>query len=383
MKIAFFSSVSFGTQGSPGTYQFIERCLNYFDLRVFAPLHGKRKVYKSKKIPLIPICDFSDKGQPFEYLEPLMYFDPDIIYIFNFPNWYTLLETIVNYLPDKKFVLDIKSPLLAEGKRRCHIQKSSCNAWKLLDSIVTLSEHNVFTWIPDCKIDPLVYPLSLNLSSFTIPNILLGRRKCFKYVYIGVLHPQRKLDLLIEAFKMFASIVKKSVTLDIYGSGPDEDRLRELIIENSNIGSVRFLGLKPHVELISKLNSYDAGIAYVPYSLYNSSPSLKALEYLASGIPVIASDTEAHMKLKKNGFTIDYFPNNTDGILRGLLYLYDHGFTKERISQNLQAIKNYDFDNVIKDYFIPLFNRLSIEKKRLKKQSLFILVIVSNSLLKN
>jgi hypothetical protein len=110
MKIAFFSAVSFGALGSPGTYKFIEACKNYYDLIVFAPLGRKQTVFSSSSIPIIPINNLQSKSSIQDMLNYLRYFDPDIIYIFNFPGWHVLLMSLKKEFPGKKYILDIKSP---------------------------------------------------------------------------------------------------------------------------------------------------------------------------------------------------------------------------------------------------------------------------------
>ena len=167
MKIAFFSSVHFGALGSPGTYKFIEKCLNFFDLRVFAPLDNKKAVYHNLNIPIIPVKQFSDEANVSAFLAPLLHYNPDILYLFNSAVWFNLLKCLHKYFPDKKFILDIKSPLLADGERRRNIQEGGNNSYPFLDSLVTLSEQNIPTWIPNCTIVPMVYPLGTDLTSFT------------------------------------------------------------------------------------------------------------------------------------------------------------------------------------------------------------------------
>jgi glycosyltransferase involved in cell wall biosynthesis len=363
MKIAFFSAVSFGAQGSPGTYKFIESCLDFFDVRTFAPLHGKNNVYSSKCIPIIPVENLADANSLSDYIGPLLEFNPDIIYIFNFPHWGKLVDSISAYFPDKKFILDIKSPLLAEGSKKLQIQDEGKRYHHLLDAIVTLSESNVPSWIPKCKIQALVYPLAIDLLSFDTSKIRLGRKKCQKFIYIGTIHPQRQLDSLIISFVNFSKKVNNEAILDIYGAGPDLERLRNYVHQNYDSGLICFKGICPQSELHKKLSDYDAGIAYVPYEKYNSSPSLKILEYMAAGIPAIASDTEAHLQLVKKGFSIDFFSNDVDSMTDSFYKIFNEGVTEKRSVQNLEAIKQFDYKNIIIDYFIPLFEKLITKKK--------------------
>ncbi|MCP4021133.1 MAG: glycosyltransferase, partial [Desulfobacteraceae bacterium] len=361
MKIAFCSAVSFGTLGSPGTYKFVEKCREYFDIIVFAPLNKKNTVFKDSAIPVIPIKSLQSK----EYIDTIIHglhaFDPDIVYIFNYPSWPGLLGFLKKEFPDKKFILDLKSPLLAEGKKREEIQKNGMPAQDNLDAIVTLAKENVPTWIPDCSLDPFVYPLGIDLSLFHAPSAM-DRAHCLKFVYIGVIHEKRQLDLLIGIFHTFVTRKSTNACLDIYGAGPDQERLQEKISSLSHGNQIRLCGLVPQKELIQKLADYDAGIAWVPYEEYDTSPSLKAIEYMAAGLPIMASDTTAHRLLEKQGCSIDFFGNNESALLNGLVNISANGFSNERIKQNLDAVKVCDYHHIIQHYFEPFFKKL-IKKK--------------------
>ncbi len=368
MKVAFFSGNSFGALGSPGTYKFIENCMKFCDLRVFAPMNGNHTVYKSNVIPVVPIEKLSCGRDVPEFVEPLLQYNPDIIYIFNFRYWPSLLKAINKYFPDKKIIFDIKSPLLAEGALRERIQQNSSEVHHFIDAVVTLSEDNVKTWIPSNESKPLQYPLAIDLASFEVKNSQLHRKKCRNFVYIGAVHPQRKLDLLLEAFRVFTSKVKENVILDIYGDGPDLGRLRSLVQSDTCYSSINMKGLFPQDKLHDKIKSYDAGVAYVPYGRYNKSPSLKVMEYIASGLPVIASDTDAHVELKNHGFSLDYFPNSIENMADAFYQLYDQGFGVDRVDLNLTAIEKFDYDVVIKEYFLPLFEELCVRDTKIYRE---------------
>jgi glycosyltransferase involved in cell wall biosynthesis len=287
-----------------------------------------------------------------------MYFDPDIIYIFNFPDWHKLLSFLKEKFPNKKFILDIKSPLLASGKKRYQIQKRGNDVFHLLNAIVTLSKSNISTWMPECNIEPIVYPLGLDVSTISHIKFPVERKKCSRFVYIGTLHKHRQLDLLIESFINFRGTVDEPVYLDIFGTGPDERRLYEFASNRLNSECIRFNGICSQSALFDKIPDYDAGIAYVPYNLYNESPSLKVIEYLASGLPVIASDTLAHKDLINQGFSINFFSNNINSLKQSLLEVFSQGFSEEKIKKNLKSIINFDYNHIIHQYFLPLFNSL-------------------------
>jgi glycosyltransferase involved in cell wall biosynthesis len=366
MKIAFCSAVSFGAQGSPGTYKFIEKCNDYYDIVVFAPLNNHNIVFSSSSIPIMPMENLHSEENLEDIINGLHRFNPDIIYIFNFALWHILFSYLKKEFPNKKFILDIKSPLLAVGEKRKDIQEKGNSVFEKLDAIVTLSAHNVPTWIPNCTIDPLVYPLGMDLSLFQGRSVI-KRNTCLKFVYIGVLHAKRQLETLVKIFQEFAMRVGKNVSLDFYGTGPEHNNLEKWVSSLPEGKRIKFCGLYPQKELASILPTYDAGIAWVPNDEYNSSPSLTAIEYMAAGLPILASDTKAHRQLEDDGCFIEFFSNTPASLSEVLMRVCRNGFSQERIEQNFEVIKKYDYNTIIKDYFNPFFQKLI--KKNVKGNS--------------
>jgi glycosyltransferase involved in cell wall biosynthesis len=358
MKIAFFCGWSFGLRGTPGTYKFIEKNNFYHDIIVFSPPHSKDCVFKVKTIPMIPFQNPGNPGSIEDIIPALRAFNPQIVYIFNFPKWPSLLNVLKDVCQQSKFILDIKTPLLAEGKNRQQIQAKSNAAQIHLDAIVTLSKESVPTWIPKCTIKPFEYPLGIDLSLYN-PKPSFRQRDDFKnYVYVSTLHPKRQTERLINGFVSFVKKYNSKAVLDIFGSGPELPSLKELIAARNLQETIQLRGLVQQDNLLPMLSDYDAGIAWVPTERYNDSPSLKILEYMAAGLPVIATNTKAHTKLLDQGFSLDLFNDNTESLSTALKQLSENGFSKNRILKNLKSVTQFDYDRIIRNYFLPLFEQV-------------------------
>jgi glycosyltransferase involved in cell wall biosynthesis len=355
MKIAFLSAVAFGAQGTSGTYRFIEECSKQYNVIVLAPPPSKKTtVFTSNSIRYIPVKSLSVKEKVLKYVGE---FDPDIVYVFNSAKWFEVVNVLKEVFPKIKYVLDIKSPLLAEGEKREDIQINGNRTFEKIDSFVTVSETNIKTWIPHCDKKPLVYPLGLDSSIFKKAS-LNGVSRCRKFVYIGVLHAQRQLDVLIDSFLEFYLNTDKNVSLDFYGTGPEEDVLKEIVELSPNGHCIRFNGLYPQMEMIERLSTYDAGIAWVPNLLYDSSPSLKSIEYMGVGLPILASKTKAHETLSYDGCSIDFFENEPNSLANALTNMYENGFSRERVVENFQVVKKFSYEKILENYFTPLFENL-------------------------
>lgn len=358
MKVVVFSDRPFGLRGTPGTYLFVAKILKYLDVLVFAPIGGKDIVFSADNIPIYPVKNLTNKTALKEIISTLRRFDPDILYIINFAEWYYLVSVLKEAFPTKKYILDIKTPLLIEHPRRQWIQDEGTHNQHYLDAIVSLSEASVRTWLLNCYHEPLIYPLGIDLSLFHCADYVREKQRSHRMVYIGVLHAKRQIDVLLYFFKDFVWGYSRSVSLDIYGSGPEEAHLRKIIASHSLGAYVRLGGLWPQKDLLKHLSAYDAGIAWVPYTHYDNSPSLKVLEYMAAGIPVLASDTNAHKALVDQGLVIDLFANDTASFSASLQRMVDSGFSSQGIEKNRVVIKRFDYDAIIQHYFLPLFAEL-------------------------
>ncbi|SEH08281.1 glycosyltransferase [Candidatus Venteria ishoeyi] len=359
MKIAFFSR-SFGVRGTAGTYLLIDKLSKKFDYMFFTPIHSNEHKYQvySSDIKITPIKELFPDDIKDSIVNPLSEFSPDIIYIFNFPEWYKLVSFLKKFIPNAKYILDIQTPLLIADKRREDIQFNGIKYQHDLDAIATLAFKSVETWIPNYETYTIEYPLGVDLDFIKPLPILKDIKNCKKFVHIASLHPLRQTSVLIKAFHDFSQCSTNPVKLDIFGDGPDIENLKSLVEQLQASKHVSLKGLCEQGKLFNLLPKYDAGIAWVPYEHYDESPSLKILEFMAAGIPVFASDTTAHKLLKKEGFSINYFSNTHDNIIKTLLVATQKGEAKKNLLNNLDLIKKYDYEYIAEQYHVKLFRQL-------------------------
>ncbi|MBU7048132.1 MAG: glycosyltransferase family 4 protein [Theionarchaea archaeon] len=104
--------------------------------------------------------------------------------------------------------------------------------------------------------------------------------------YVGTVSVQRQSEKLINAFKTLYNYCKDCYLLLI---GPADEDILQIISKADNVISLGFL---PHERALSLLKSFDVAVAYhdrdVPF--FNVAVPIKILEYLAAGIPVVATD---------------------------------------------------------------------------------------------
>lgn len=361
MKICFLTAWPLGLQGTPGTYLFLQKIVNYVDALIVSPRNKKNSVYTpNNALPWMPVKDLCDQSELKKILPILSHYDPDIFYIFNFPDWPIVTTYLKSMFRDKKFIIDIKTPLLSEGDVRKRIQNNCLKAEKNVDAIVALSSESVQTWIPGCQKQVLEYPLGIDITFFPDPITFYERSKIKEFVYIGSLHPKRKIDKLIECFQYTFDKHSVKAQLDLYGRGADMDKLEKVASSSRSYGYVCFKGLLDQQELIKKLPSYDAGVAWVPEEKYSHSPSLKAIEFLASGLPLIASNTIAHRHLADKT-DIFLFDNNPESFERSIKEIksWNDNDNLQCLKNNRKVVEQLDYEVIIEKYFIPLFNNLN------------------------
>jgi glycosyltransferase involved in cell wall biosynthesis len=130
-----------------------------------------------------------------------------------------------------------------------------------------------------------------------------GRRDF--YLYVGRLNEQKGLKILIDIFK------KNKKVLEIIGTGPLEDFVKETAQNHSNI---RYLGFSNNAFIIDKLKQCRALI--VPSITYEGQP-MTILEAFSTGTPVFASNIknlDTIVSNGVNGFLFD--PNYIDYIIK-------------------------------------------------------------------
>lgn len=115
-----------------------------------------------------------------------------------------------------------------------------------------------------------------------------------KLVYLGALNPGRGLEEIIICLKTYPR-----VSLDIYGTGPEEEKLKVLAIENS---AVRFKGFLNRCHIRGTLVNYDVGINLLDSKSQSYFLSLanKTFDYLNVGLPVLAMSFPEYQMLNEH-----------------------------------------------------------------------------------
>lgn len=365
MKILFISRVRYGTMGSGA--------LNWFpfyvaqaghDVKVIECLNdnGDEEVIHD---PMFNLDVFRVQSENlFEHLDMIFEvsrkFIPNVIYLFGRSNLYDFVYHLKHRFPKSNIIVDIRSPLLSlDSIERDRVEKNFNKLQYYVQQIHTADSEAIKTYTQNLFKPVVVVPIGVHCC-----GIKFRESKAYnnirRFVFVGSIYNKRRIDLLVDNFISFANSVKDDVSLDIYGTGNAVTKISSIINNRSANNVVKMMGTIPQADLFKILCEYDAGIAYVPYELYSAAPSLKSLEYAASGIPVLASDTLAHKRYcSEHGFRFGLFNNDKKSFVKYFKSVYENGFNRDDVLTNIQVVKKFDWKNIVDDLLIPQLQKFS------------------------
>ena len=221
---------------------------------------------------------------------------------------------------------------------------SACNYfYDIIEDVgIPLSNKNAIIIPNGIFLDQLsnIKPLELN-----------GR---FKMIFVGGTRHKKGGDLLIRALP----IIKKKIPnfkLYILRDVPENHFIKKFVAKNSLLENVSFIGYANYPDYFRYIKSVD--IAILPSRTEGIAQAL--LEFLACGKPIVATNvggTPEIIKDKENGVLINPNPKS---VARGILELYNNKTLRDKISkQNLKKAKNFDWNEIIKQY-IKFFIKIS------------------------
>jgi glycosyltransferase involved in cell wall biosynthesis len=113
-------------------------------------------------------------------------------------------------------------------------------------------------------------------------------------VYAGQLYPWKGVGTLVKALALVPNVRLKIIG-GLAPGDPDSEALRTLATEQGVIERIDFTGFLPHAEVATAITGAAAAVVPLPdnpMARYFTSP-LKLFEYMAAGLPIVASDLPA------------------------------------------------------------------------------------------
>ena len=173
-------------------------------------------------------------------------------------------------------------------------------------------------------------------------------------LYVGRIDPEKKVGLVIEAFKKVYEALPKA-RMVIVGDGVDRARLEGLVSDWGLGGIVEFLGrvLPPDLYELYKVGDVFATASEI------ETQGIVLIEAAATGLPLVAVDKGAVSEVclnDKNGFLCK--PGDVSGIAEALIKILEDKKLKKKFSENsLKIAAEHDFEKTL-DKFINIYKRV-------------------------
>jgi glycosyltransferase involved in cell wall biosynthesis len=372
-RIAFITPRVFGMMGTQGSYGFAKA------LSALTPtLVISRAQTRSTLLPIVAgdedlpnhhRVEFAGDGAAERIAALLREFRPSVIHFVNDHSWVNLLPYLKTLFPATHFVMDFKTPLLVTGEKREALHRAARVCGNLVDLVVALSADIARSWMPTHEGRVLEYPLSVDVQSIRRHAVRQEKRHGkARFIYVGQVHPQRKLPKLLGLIARLPPALRDRFELDIYGAGGGEAEIDRRIVDLGLQGVVQRKQPLPQSELFAAMAQYDFGMAWVPRDLYNEAPSLKFLEYAAAGIGVVASDTAAHRRNLAEGLNAQLFEETPESFALAIEAAIGGAITPQLIEQNAKVVTRFSFDTVARNLLLPEYMALRerpVQRRRL------------------
>lgn len=357
MRLLFVHKSTLGAFG--------EAAINYFPAKVAAEGHqvsfiasggGNADFLRSHQVEVYEI-DRSQRWlrETHRLIESLK---PDLVHVF--------LHTGCGILPalwrmrqdGPKFVLDIRSPLLRSGFPRLLHRAKNLMEPLFFDAIMTHSIESAWTQLgrrDDMYFLPPGVDFGLVGDAARLAEKNTGISPA-KLVYTGSLDRLRNPHLLIEA--LIQASEKTNLQLDIYGDGSERHALEAYVAGKDKSDVIRFMGLVDRKTLFQKLPEYDLGLAYVPGGMYETAPALKTLEFLACGLPVLATNTYGSRMFVRHGYNGHLAGQDPAAFAHAILEVLETEKLNALRANARASVEQYDWGTITRDKLIPVYMQL-------------------------
>ena len=175
--------------------------------------------------------------------------------------------------------------------------------------------------------------------------------------YIGTLHPQKGVHVLIEAFKSMPR--DADVTLRLCGSFAHfPEYAREIFEMAREDPRINFAGTFPNKDIAEEMRKID--VLVVPSTWYENTP-LVIYSAFAAKVPVVATNLGGMAEVVRhedNGLL--FAPGDADDLARQLRRLMDEPDSLKRYAGNVGSVRSVE-DSV--DEMVELYERLSRERR--------------------
>lgn len=292
----------------------------------------------------------------------------DLIHIHSVPD-FLVFVAIFPKLSGAKIILDIHDivPELYCAKFGAKLNSFTFKILVFMESVsIAFSDHVIIAnhiWhkrITERSVRPDKCSVVLNYPDEEIFGGITKSRTddTFIMLYPGTLSKHQGIDVAIKALEKIKDKLPK-LQFHIYGTGTDENYLKNLVDELGLSDRVKFFNPIPLEDIAKVMANADIGIEPKRREGFsNEAFSTKILEFMILGVPVIASDTEIH-KYYLDSSILKYFEaGNVDDLSSCLEYFYINRTDREEYVQNANKFITTMYWSVRSKEYISIINKM-------------------------
>lgn len=269
----------------------------------------------------------------------------DLIHVHNIPD-FLVFTTIIPKLLGAKVLLDIHDIVPEFFMQKFSVSENhlAIRILKLIEKISARYSNHVITVTELWKERLISRGVSQSKCSViaNVPNLKLfdrhgmhrKKKNSFMVFYHGNLSEQNGMDILIKS----VSIAKEripSIRLQIIGKQRIGDGLAELIKEMNLANYVKLGNSMPHDEIPKVISHADIGVDPKRDGVYSGETlSVKVMEYMAMGIPVIVSRTKASKMYFDEDMVMFFEPEDPRDLARCLIELCNNHEKRKELIRN-------------------------------------------------
>lgn len=184
-------------------------------------------------------------------------------------------------------------------------------------------------------------------------------------VFTSVLTASRHPRTLLEAFQLANEQIPRLFLL-IIGGGAVEKQVANWLSELKLEPNTLFPGYVPYEQVHHYVLAADIGLAYIPITRqYMLQPPLKTVEYLAAGLPTVATDTLGNRTFVQhgvNGILCDDSAKEYGQSLAALAQDEDGYKQMQQVARS--SVNMYDWRAIVQNQLIPAYYQILAGHKK-------------------
>jgi len=296
---------------------------------------------------------------------------PDIVHLTFSPQQFLfpLLGRLFFKLKRTRWIFHLISVSVDKNRIRRFLQNRKFRfESRFFDAVITSNEYIRDKILGKNWRNPVyLVPIGTNCDGFANPEPLAVQRLYDRWrikpnqrilIYVGTMSG-RNLQILIHGFKKMTEDYE-NVHLFIVGDGKERDDLYRLTQELGISEKVTFTGQVDYRIVPAYLKLADIAISYIPTNdIYDIQPPLKTLEYLAAGLPVVATATIANRIFIRDGYNGVLVEDSVESLSDGIVRLLNDETLQKRLAVHArQFVEHLDWTKIVKDFLIPAYEEI-------------------------